>query len=418
MNQQQLKNTTVLNSRFVYGEEQGSIYVKREIDDANCVKSKSSNHEDGRKFTQPQASDQVDLREIASRLNQINDDNDTSRSQIDVEPYDSYSNHKSRIERIRAFKVGSRVTVKGRSRHIGDAQIVRLNTGNSNDHVMIEFDDKSISIETDPLLLELYEETPHTHYVQEQLKLTSTKISKLQERERQQFIELQASQQGLFLWRGLRYGESGYGGLHAKDPRSNLDAESSVLNSLATRYIHCSKSPMIAIYYAAAFNPFVSDGHDCCRLAQIDASKLHPDSSLDISDGASLRSPQAKILASTHQIVLIREHIPACAVTYHNLHDLRVPRGVRGSANEYVDRLLQLPRVLNTVNTWKLEMLQNMLVAEINEKYSSIGDDERYPMHLVAIARYISKLQQGHTHPSDKMPLWKKVLLQGKPIEY
>jgi hypothetical protein len=328
--------------------------------------------------------------------------------------------HRSRLARVSNLSVGVRVTVKCCSRNRGDARVTMLYTGKSKDHVAIEYDDNTKSPVVDPLALQFFDEEKHSSNLREQLRIACQEAAITNERKRTKFIEVKADQQELFLWRGLRLGESSHRdfGLHAKSPLSNVDAESAVLNgSLASKFIHCTKSPLFAIYYAAAFDPVSSHSNSPCHLAQIDISKLHPESLLDVSSGTNFISPQARDLASSHQIVLIREHIPARAVVIHDLHKLRVPRGVKGTTGEYVDRLLQLQRVLTTVNSWKLEMLQKMLQTEIEENCRMLGENDAYPPHVVGIARFISKLQQGPSSTSRYRPLWRKVLGQGKPID-
>ena len=325
--------------------------------------------------------------------------------------------HRRRLERLQVLKVGSRVTVIGHSRHRGDALVKLLHTGTLEDHVTIEYDDKTISEQVDPLMLKIYPEEKRCNQLQEEFEITCLEENILKEKKRKQFIELKANKQEIFLWRGLRCDESAYGGLHAKAPLSTVNAEASVMNgSLLTQFIPCSKSPLVAIYYAAAFNPTSIYNHASCRLAQIDISKLHPDSLLDISDGSGFMSPDTKNLVVAHQTVLILEHVPAKAVRFHDLNHLRIPRGIGGSAGEYIDQLLQRQHVLTTLNIWKMEKLKDIIRVEVEENCNSLQEDETYPSHIVAIARYISKIQQGPGSPYRHLPLWKKVLSQGKPI--
>lgn len=324
--------------------------------------------------------------------------------------------HQRRLDQLQELTVGLRVTVIGQSRNRGDALVKLLHTGLLEDRVMIEFDNKTTTQEVDPLTLKVYQEDKHCDQLQKKFEITCLEDGLVKGKKRRQFMELKANKQEMFLWRGLRCDECGYGGLHAKAPLSTVNPEASVINgSLLTPYIPCSKSPLVAIYYAAAFN-HNSSYNQTCRLAQINISKLHPGSVLDISDENGFMSPDTKNLAVAHQTVLIYEHIPAHAVRFHDLNHLRIPRGVGGSSSEYIDLLLQRQHVLTTLTIWKIEKLKDIIRVEVEDNYNSLEEDEVYPSHVVAIARYISQLQQGPGSPSRDLPLWKKVLNQGKTI--
>ena len=132
----------------------------------------------------------------------------------------------------------------------------------------------------------------------------------------------------MFLWCGLQNDESGEG-LFAKNTVAAYNTSATVMNGrLESQYIHLTKNTEVVIYYAAAF----CSNNSPCRIAQVDMSKGIIEDVLDLSNGEKLTS-QAPIFAKAHGIILVREHIPARAVTIRTiLPKLSIPRGVRGGA--------------------------------------------------------------------------------------
>ena len=181
----------------------------------------------------------------------------------------------------------------------------------------------------------------------------------------------------IFLWRGLRDDESGKG-LFAKNPLANCTVSETIMNGrVESQFIHLTKNPETAVYYAAAF----SSPHSSCRIAQIDISQINIEHMQDLSNGKDL-SFRASIFAKSHEVVLIEEHIPAKAFSVRTISpQLFIPRGVRGSFADY-QVMLQGTDISNLIQKWRHQSLELILKREVE----LMSGERPYPSHFLHLA--------------------------------
>ena len=288
-----------------------------------------------------------------------------------------------RIALISRLKVGTRVTVFGYSRNYGDARVTAQYTGEEKNSISVIYDDHNTYSEVDPRKVEIFDSLTKEVATEGKLQDMLSEKEKLRKSERECLIANHALKYKMFLWRGLREDETGIG-LFAKNPIAEFTASDTVINGrLESQYIHLTKNPEVAIYFSAAFSPYIRP----FRIAQVDMSKINIEDVHDLSDGKNLTT-QAANFAKSHEVVLVREHIPAKAITIRTISSkLSIPTGVRGSFVDY-QGMLRDSGISEIVRKWRYKLLENILKREVD--YIGICHGP-YPSHCLLLARLISE---------------------------
>ena len=160
-----------------------------------------------------------------------------------------------------------------------------------------------------------------------------------------------------YIWRGLRSDESP-SRLRAKRPSASVGLERALAegSTVANEFIHCTMSPIAAVFYAAAFSPSGSSS----TVVRIDLSRVAASSIIDVSDlqkciGHGLH-PQsvASLFAAGHKVVLLSETVPPEAITA--VHEVTLfhglPRNMRQcSLSDFTEQLPQHLR--KEIDQWK-----------------------------------------------------------------
>ena len=294
---------------------------------------------------------------------------------------------RKRVALIRPLKIGTRVTVFGYSVNEGDAKVTAQYTGENKDSIAVEYDNHIIHNEVDPREVAIVDCSIDGEDIQTVLK----EKKEHQSLKKKLLFENHAMKYKMFLWRGLRGDETGKG-LFAKNPFANCTVPETMTNGrVKSQFIHLTKIPEIAIYYAAAF----STPNSPCRIAQIDISKIDIEDIHDFSDGYDLPN-QASRFAKSHKVVLIKEHIPAKAVTIRTIEtQLSIPRGVRGSFVDFQE-MLQGTTISKVICKWRHESLKLMLKREVQ----LMPLEKPYPSYLLILDRLISECSDANVSES------------------
>ena len=127
-------------------------------------------------------------------------------------------------------------------------------------------------------------------------------------------------------------------------------------SAVSNEFVHCSVSPVAAVFYAAAFHAMGT----CARVVKIDLGAIPSESVIDVSsvDGCRARgiAPRsiAENFAVAHEVILLSDPVPPTAiVAVYDVSWVRdLPRGERQtcSLNAYTEKIPKL--LLSEIKAW------------------------------------------------------------------